>query len=121
MNQNAALTKCYLCGKDNEILLSNKYKQNGESAVDMFKYHGKVVSKEPCNECKDMMKQGIMLIHIADDDPEYRMGNICVIKEEAFARIFGGEEGKHALKMRATFVQDAVWKALGLPTNEDTP
>lgn len=77
--------------------------------------HGKVVDYEPCDECKKIMEQGVMLIQCKDGDKDYRTGRICAIKDEAVSDIFPPEYAEAALKMRAMFIEETAWKQIGLP------
>lgn len=97
-----ALTKCYYCGKDNEILLDKRLK-------DISALHGKVCTMNPCNECQEFMKKSIILIGIDEEksDPgwnsppsnstlkerqswmpnPYRTGSFVVVTEQGFERM----------------------------------
>ena len=117
--QIAALTKCYFCGEDNEILLS-------KHLSDMSEYHGKVCSMEPCNKCTEYMEKGIILIGIDSQksDPDwnkssfpnpYRTGHFAVITEEGFKRIFtAGDAVDFGLKNRFMFVEGCIFEELGI-------
>ena len=122
--KHVALTKCYYCGGDNEILL---HKRLG----DVSAFHGKVVSMHPCSTCEGYMKMGIILITINDARSEkgwerpkpvlvrtssygppkeepgmpnpFRTGGFFVISEDAFKRAFTGE-GIVEFAMRARFM-----------------
>lgn len=108
-----ALTKCYFCGKDDKIVMNTRL--TGYFAKKVEEMNGKVIDKEPCNECKEFMKQGVILISVKDDDPEYRTGGWCVIKDEGIKRIFPKEQAEQLLKMRAGFIADSLWDAIGIP------
>ena len=101
---NPTVTQCFFCGKDkNEIaLLGSSY--HGEAP------HHMCIDKEPCDECKSYMAQGVMLISVKDgsqNDP-YRTGKIVVMKPKAAERIFKGFKG------RVAFLEDSAWEKLGL-------
>ena len=112
-----ALTKCYFCGEDKEIIMNTRLTEYFANKVE--EYHGKVIDKEPCNKCKELMKQGVMLISVRDNDPEYRTGNIAVVKDSAIKDIFNTESANAAIKSRCAFVSDEVWKLLGLPMGDN--
>ncbi|MBC8321227.1 MAG: hypothetical protein H8E34_10940 [Bacteroidetes bacterium] len=66
-----ALTKCFVCNESSDILLATKYyhtKDGEEPVKDLSDYDGKVITKEPCQKCKDLMKQGIILISAKDGE-----------------------------------------------------
>jgi mRNA-degrading endonuclease RelE of RelBE toxin-antitoxin system len=86
---NPTLPTCIVCGKDTgEIaLLGNAYK--GEAPMHM------VVGVEPCAECREKyLKEGVMLVEAnmeirRSGKPDYKpTGNLMIIKESAFRRIF---------------------------------
>ena len=108
-----ALTKCYFCGKDDKIIMNTRLTEYFAKKVEEM--NGKIIDTEPCPECKKFMKQGVILISVKDDDQEYRTGGWCVMKDEAIKRIFPEEEAKQLLKMRAGFIADSLWDAIGIP------
>jgi hypothetical protein len=101
---------CYVCGKEkNEVaLLGAAYK--GEAPMHM------ILDKEPCDECKGLMAQGVMLISVRDGEHgenPYRTGKVVVVKEEAAQKMFTGFYGRMA------FIEDSAWKKIGLPEGEN--
>lgn len=115
---------CPICGKPDE--------KQSEVALDMHlrdisHLHKKVVGYgEPCDQCKEYMTQGVVLIFVDKEktgedlsDP-WRTGQIAVMKEEAVRRIFGDDS--EALKRRACFIDWREAQALGIeilpPPNE---
>lgn len=64
------------------------------------------------------MKQGVMLIKVSEDDPEYRLGIMCVVKDEAIKKIFPKEQSEQLLKMRTAFIGEKLWNMIGLPNGE---
>lgn len=108
------LTKCFVCGEDSDILMSTRGLASKEAIKKFESMNGKAVTKEPCNKCKDYMKQGIILISVKDGesgDNPYRTGNFVVMKQEAAERIFTGIDFN---KQRICFVEDTVWQKVGL-------
>ena len=117
-----ALTKCFFCGEDNEIILNTRLSSRMAKKVEAM--HGKVLNKRPCSKCEKLMQQGIMFISVRDGETDketnnnpYRTGKICVIKDEAVQRmgITPKELLNDILKKRMCFIEDTVWKNLGLP------
>lgn len=111
-NFEVALTKCFICGKDNEIIMNTRLTEKDAKMVKEM--HGKVVSMEPCNECKEYMKKGVILISIRDGEKgnnPYRTGGFVVIKDEGLK----GPDWNEAKKSRVCFVEDHIWNQLGLP------
>lgn len=117
-----ALTKCYFCQKDNEILLATRFNRTKDGklnpSIDMNKFHEKVVDKRPCTECEKLMKQGVILISVSNDSKNgeenpFRTGGWVVITDEAFERITGNKP-----TARMAFIADEAWKKIGLPLSE---
>ena len=112
-NFEVALTKCYFCGGDNQIVMNRVLtKKHAENVKEM---HGKIINKEPCNKCAEYMKKGVILISVRDDDPEYRTGGFAVVTDEGIRRAFPKEQAETLIKMRAGFIADSLWEMLGLP------
>lgn len=55
-NLGVALTKCFFCNKDDAIILNTKLTPFFANRVK--EAHGKVISMDPCNKCRDFMKMG---------------------------------------------------------------
>lgn len=118
-----ALTKCYFCQKDDQIILNTRLTPECASSVEAM--NGKTLNLEPCRECAGYMEQGIILITI---DPAksgagwekaalpnpYRTGGWFVLREAAVARMFTGEALAFALKHRWIFIKHAAAVSLGL-------
>lgn len=114
-----AIPVCYFCGREkNEIMLPTGL--TPKHAKQIKEAHGKVVNYEPCEECKKMMEQGVMLIQCGDNNQDYRTGKYVVVKDQAIPEIFPPEYAEQALKMRAMFVSETAWRNIGLPEgNQD--
>ena len=113
-----AIPRCYFCGKEkNELIMNTTLTPKHVKKVK--EAHGKVINTEPCDKCKEIMKQGVMLIGCKDDDPDYRTGLIVGVKDEAVPQMFPPEYAEKALKMRVLFVGETAWKGLGLPEGPD--
>lgn len=98
------MATCFLCGEPKHILLDRRLRNTlpREACYD----------KEPCDKCKEWMKQGTILISIRDGeegkDNPYRTGGWVVIKAEKAKEMF-----KDAPKV--AFVGDKIWDMMGLP------
>jgi hypothetical protein len=103
-----AMTRCFVCGGSNEILLHRRFK-------DIREFNDKVISKEPCNKCKAYMAQGIIVIsirdHEADQENPYRTGGWWVVKESALKDIFPLVD---FTKQRVIFMEDSACAKIGL-------
>ena len=103
---NPTIAQCPLCGKEkNEIaLLGGAMKEQAPMKM--------VIDDEPCEECKEMMNAGILIISVKDGSDKknpYRTGLKAAIKEEAFEKIFG-----EIPKKRVAFIEDGALKKTGI-------
>ena len=115
-----ALTKeaCPICAKtvDGPIVM-NTWLTKGE-AKKVKELHGKTLNwmKEPCDECKDMMTKGFILIGAVEKkSPDvtnpYRSGNIWCVKQEVAIQLFGPNPPASGV----AFIDINVAKQLELP------
>lgn len=105
------LMKCYICGNDKGVVLDRRLKNSLP--------HSAVYDKEPCDKCKEYMKQGIILIGIRDGETDtnnpYRTGEFIVIKKEVIPKIMNSPELiKAILKSRICFVEQSVLERTGI-------
>lgn len=71
-----ALTKCFYCGEDNEILLHTQLK-------DISQYHGKIINQDPCQKCEKMMETHVCLIVVEkEENNPIRTGELIWVKKE---------------------------------------
>lgn len=103
------MSNCFFCGKPKEILLNKRLKKSLP--------HSAVYNKEPCNECKEFMAQGIIIIGVKDGeagDNPYRTGEWFVLKEEALKNIPMTPELKNnILEKRVCFIEQQILEKLG--------
>lgn len=114
---NPSIPVCFLCGEDkNEIILPGRLRDDAEAPRKC------VWNYEPCDKCKEYMKQGIILISAksgGDTKNPDRTGGWVVVKEEAVKRIFTNVSiQEEVLKKRTCFVEDEAWDQIGLPRGE---
>ena len=109
---NPTIEMCWLCNKDKGLLLFGRMK--GDVAAP----RKTVFNTEPCDECKEWQKKGIILISIRDgeegSDNPYRTGGWCVVKAAYLKRVLEPGALKGILKQRYAFVGDSTWERLGL-------
>jgi deoxycytidylate deaminase len=103
---NPTIAQCPICaGEKNEIaLLGNAMKEQAPMKM--------VIDNEPCDECKEMMNAGILIISVRDGSDKnnpFRTGLKAAIREEAFEKIFGDIP-----KQRVAFIEDGALKKTGL-------
>lgn len=104
-----AMTLCYLCNEPKDILLHRQLRPVLQTGV---------YDKEPCDKCKEYMRQGIILISVKDGesgDNPYRTGIWVVVREEAVKHMFEGQEILNSvLQRRMSFIEDTVCERLGI-------
>jgi hypothetical protein len=118
-----ALTKCYFCNEDSDILLNRRLNHKSKFIQEA---HGKIVSMDPCAKCAALMKQGIILITIDDKKSDsgwaheklpnpYRTGGWFVIRDEAIQRMIRQPElFLWAQKHRFMFIEHEAAERMGL-------
>lgn len=120
--------RCPVCWTDYEgpILLNTRI-FNKAANRRVNEMHGKTIGymKEPCKQCKEWMKVGVILI-ICDkekspdiNDP-YRLG-FHVLKEEAITKVFEEEAATVLLKTRVAYITKEQATMFGMDnfTNKD--
>lgn len=135
---NPTLTCCFFCGKESGVALLGhlpdfKARKNlGEDIAktlsgpvdDREAPRRLILDREPCDECKGWMEQGIILISVdeaktVDRQNPYRTGGFVVLKEEAVRKIFSPPElVENICKTRMAYMPDETWDKLGLPRVE---
>lgn len=120
---NPTVLVCFFCGEDkNELALLGRVRSKKNSDVEAPRRA--VLNTEPCDKCKAHMAQGVILISVRDNEADtdgnpYRSGGWVVLKAEAVERIFtamfGEAHAAQVLEKRVAFLEDTVWKKIGLP------
>ena len=123
MNQGAhvgvALTKCFYCGGDSDILINDRLtKHNAEKVESM---HGQIVNRKPCGKCQEYMKTGIIVITIDEEKSQgdmnnpYRMGFFGVMTDAAITRMITDEDiRKQVLHDRVLWLGHQIAVDMGL-------
>lgn len=110
---NPSLSICFLCQKEkNELMLLGRLPNDAEAP------RKAVFNYEPCDECAEHMKKGVILISVKDGSDQknpYRTGGWVVVTDEAVLRIFEHNAAQQMIKARAAFLEDSTWKQVGLP------
>lgn len=105
---NPCIPNCYCCNKEKNQIAFLGDKIKGEAP------RSAVIDKEPCEECRGYMKQGIILISTRDGesgDNPYRTGGWWVITQQCAERLFNGIDFN---KQRVLFIEDSVALKVGL-------
>ena len=107
-----AMNKCYYCGKEKDILLSQRFR-------DISHLHNKVSDMEPCTKCKEFMQKGVIVVSVRDGEPQtgnppdpYRTGGWWVMTIESVQRVFNKDFTNE--KLRFMFIEDSVADQVGL-------
>jgi len=132
-----ALTRCYFCGKDDKIVMNTLLTPSMAAKVESM--HRMVIDMDPCQECKEHMKKGVMLIPIDNSksekgwetpDPDanwmpnpYRTGGFAVVREGVVDRLLDPKMAAWAKKQRFMFIEHGLAEKMGLfettPTNPE--
>ena len=111
---NPVIPRCFFCGaRKNEVVLPGLLEGDVGAPRDAVWDH------EPCDQCQQYMKDGIILISVRDGESgpnPYRTGGWCVLKEAAVRKLIQPASLVNAIvEKRVAFVPDRVWELLGLP------
>lgn len=108
------MSDCFFCGQTKELLLDRWLRESLPNRA--------VYNKEPCEICKEYMKQGVILISVSEKltgenkENPYRTGGWVVVTDEGVKRMLEGAAMlDDILKFRVSFITDEAWQALGLP------
>lgn len=121
---NPSLDQCFYCLGDKGVVLFGKLKQQTKEALgahDGRAPHKICLDREPCDECKEHMAQGVVLISVdearsTDMKNPYRTGGWCVVTDDMIERLIEPAELREAiLRQRVAFLPDEAWEMLGLP------
>lgn len=110
---NPSVLHCPVCARSVGIALLGKLKDDAEAPRAMM-------DRQPCDECRKMMKDGIVFISVRDGEKgenPYRTGHLVCVKEEGVRRMLKNDTGllDTVLQQRACFIEDSVWRQLGFP------
>ena len=130
---NPTIMKCFYCGGDAGIMLTGK---DGEKMAEklgrkdgQMPMHVGIVNDEPCSECAEYMKQGIIIIGTKDGhDPnevgplECRSGHFAVVREEPIRRLLEKDQEmlESVLKDRFMFMEERSMRALGIISDKES-
>lgn len=131
---NPGMLDCFVCNKPKGIVFHGAIGHSKQESLKKAGIHvppdGEAprhlcMDYEPCPECAEYMKQGVILISVREpgpkDDPKnpYRTGGWVVVKDEAISRLVQPQElADDILKKRMAFVPDDAWDMLGLPRGQ---
>jgi len=104
---NPTIPICFFCFEEkNEVALMGRLADDKEAP------HRAIVDEEPCDECRERMKQGIVLM-ICDGNEMNRRYGWAVVSDEGYKEVFDQE----VPKKRAAFITKELWDEIG-PTQE---
>jgi hypothetical protein len=113
-----ALTKCFYCGDDSDIIINSKLTEANAKNVETL--HGKVITTEPCTTCKTYMEVGIIVItydpdKTTDSNNPYRTGGFFVIKEDAVRSWYDNDDAFNEINnVRCLLMEHKLAEQLGL-------
>ena len=104
-----ALTKCFICGEDGEILMCNKFNK-GEPVQDMKEYHGKRIPYHYCNECQKILDDGYSALLEAMDEHTLT-GRYMFMKRDVVLRLFDNMKESEVFLIHPTVFNSLLQKA----------
>jgi hypothetical protein len=121
-----ALTKCFFCIEDYEIVLNSRLTKKDAEQVEAM--HGKIINMEPCPKCQEWMSKDVLLISVRNDSlaeissaykekrmpNPYRTGRLVVITDDAIKRLLDAPTAESIIKRRWCFIPDDAWNKMGL-------
>lgn len=123
---NTAIFQCYICGEDQGLILPGTKTEEFEKAgiadsTGKMNQNVGCIDKTPCPKCQEIMEQGVIFISVKDNDPEYRTGGWCAVKEEAVRRMGIHPSGllESICRNRVCLIPDTAYDQFGLPRNEE--
>lgn len=117
INFEVALVRCWFCGEEKGLIMNRRLTK--KAAQQIREAHGRAIDLEPCNGCKKLMEQGVMLFEIVkvpanpQDLPE-RTGRMAVVRDSAFENFPDRDFANQVLERRFGFIQAEFWDAMGL-------
>jgi hypothetical protein len=121
---------CIICGKeiDGPIIMNTKLTK--KAAEEVKNLNGKVIdfAEEPCNECKKIMKQGIVLIGYDEEKSDltnlpygfYRTGQVLVAKKDSNLIKYFEEQHPNISEKGYIFIPQTIINNLISENNEGT-
>lgn len=107
---NPTIPVCFFCGEDkNEIVLLGKLKNDAKAP------HRVCLDYEPCDKCKALFAQGILLLgvtqHVSDDRPPiqeglYPTGRYIIVRPAFITRRFDKEMAEKILNEGKALIAD---------------
>lgn len=105
------MTQCFYCGEAKDILIDKFLRKKLPMLA--------VYDREPCDKCKALMAQGVMLISVAKNasgNNPPRTGCMAVVTDDAIRNfVRPASLAESMIKSRVAFVPDDAWDMLGLP------
>lgn len=114
---NPALPVCFWCGQETGELALLGYLKNDAQAPQHI-----VLDYEPCDQCKALWDQGVVLIEVSEtpltpkrppiQDNLYPTGRSCILKEDAVSRIFTPEAAEAMLAKKKAFLSKDAYERI---------
>ena len=107
----AAIYNCYFCNGPAGVAIDRRLKKSLPLNIG-------VIDKKPCATCAGYMKKGVILISVKDGESgenPYRTGGWVGVTTDFIERVTSPPAAHEILKRRSAFIEDSIWKMLGLP------
>ena len=108
-NDYIGMATCFLCGETKHLLMDKRLKKSLPQSA--------CYDKEPCDKCKEIMKQGVFLIGVRkgeQGDNPFRTGQIIALKDEAIKKMVNEPLLSDVLKKRICYVEEEILSHMGL-------
>lgn len=117
-NFQVAMTKCFLCGGNKDILMNKTLTKH--MAAKVKEMDGQCVDMAPCSDCAKHMETHIILIGFDEEKSDqsqgaqgaYRTGEFLVVSDRLVAQIIKEPGLSDALKRRVAFIPSVIAKEL---------
>lgn len=117
-----ALTKCYFCQKDDQIVMNTCLTEANAAKIDEM--HGRVIDMNPCPKCKEFMNRGIIVITVDEEKSgkdwdkqpipnPYRTGGWFVVADDIVHQIANPKLAALILEHRFMFIAHQAAEAMG--------
>jgi len=103
---NPSVELCFICGESKSVMLFGRMRNDEEAPRQA------VMNHEPCDKCKKIMEEGVILIEVKDGEEgsqnPFRTGYMVAFKLEVAKQIFNIDLDKH----RFFFIEESTLKSI---------
>lgn len=119
---NPTIPVCFFCGKEKkQVALLGKLKDDAEAPRNM------VLDYEPCDDCKALFEENILLMGVTETSPDgrppiqgnlYPTGSYAVVKPHIIPQLFTADVADEILEHKKAFLEEPVMQELIQITEE---